>query len=281
MQLITKQATLEQFLPNPLKTVSGEPSFYDRLVPFLAKSEVWLGELICPISIIAELKASSDIRRLATQAVAYDALLHGIPALDLVLTPNGFGIVSNANVVPASKERISRLLASTERNRDDALESLLAKLPELQAWQQSAQRAYWTSTLFPSISVARQIGETDHRLSRYLEIREQITDIEGSLEEEYFSVPLMGNLRLQCVGRVFSNLPPASIDARLHLITHIRAQIIEVLKGMPIIHRAMISLVNIIRTHESYFPEWFASPLAEIYNPPTFQNKKDAAGYFW
>ena len=40
--------------------------------------------------------------------------LIAIPSLDLVLTTNGFGIVSNQNVVPASRERVDALISSLE-----------------------------------------------------------------------------------------------------------------------------------------------------------------------
>lgn len=39
-----------------------------------------------------------------------------VPSLDLVLTPNGFGIVSNQNVAPASRDRVARLIASLEKS---------------------------------------------------------------------------------------------------------------------------------------------------------------------
>ena len=41
-----------------------------------------------------------------------------------VLTPNGFGIVSNQNVALASPHRLSRLLGSLETSRDIAIEQL-------------------------------------------------------------------------------------------------------------------------------------------------------------
>ena len=57
--------------------------------------------------------------------VANRALVQALPALDLILTPNGFGVVNNANVVPASRDRVDRLLASLLAARDRALDFLL------------------------------------------------------------------------------------------------------------------------------------------------------------
>ena len=59
--------------------------------------------------------------------VAFDAFRNTIPHLDLILTPNGFGIVNNYNIAPASKERVERLIASLLSNRDDEIEEQRAK----------------------------------------------------------------------------------------------------------------------------------------------------------
>ena len=59
--------------------------------------------------------------------VAFDAFRNAIPHLDLILTPNGFGIVNNSSIAPASKERVERLIASLLSNRDDEIEEQRAK----------------------------------------------------------------------------------------------------------------------------------------------------------
>ena len=59
--------------------------------------------------------------------VAFDAFRNAVPHLDLILTPNGFGIVNNSNIAPASKERVERLIASLLSNRDDEIEEQRAK----------------------------------------------------------------------------------------------------------------------------------------------------------
>ena len=62
-------------------------------------------------------------------------MLRAVPSLDLVLTPNGFGIVSNQNVAPASRERVSRLIASLETSRDNAIEQLVTYLFRWAEWR--------------------------------------------------------------------------------------------------------------------------------------------------
>lgn len=52
-----------------------------------------------------------------------------IPHLDLVLTPTGFGVVSNENVAPASPDRVKALRQQVKDAAEDALdEAILAML---------------------------------------------------------------------------------------------------------------------------------------------------------
>ena len=57
-----------------------------------------------------------------------ETMLHAVSQLDLVLIPNGFDIVSNANIAPANKVRVERLLLSLEKMRDETLSVLLPLL---------------------------------------------------------------------------------------------------------------------------------------------------------
>ena len=49
---------------------------------------------------------SNNIKILCSRLVVADALRRAIPSLDIVLTPNGFGVVSTQNLAPASKPRV-------------------------------------------------------------------------------------------------------------------------------------------------------------------------------
>ena len=44
-----------------------------------------------------------------TTAICLRAAYDAVPQMDLVLTPTGFGIVSNQNTAPASRERVDAL----------------------------------------------------------------------------------------------------------------------------------------------------------------------------
>lgn len=69
------------------------------------------------------------IREVVYEYIVNTALYDAIPQLDLVLTNNGFGIVSTSQVAPASAERIERLRRSCELKRDKCFDVLLSALP--------------------------------------------------------------------------------------------------------------------------------------------------------
>ena len=174
MKLIKTDETLRRFMPNVFATAKGETPLFDKLTPWLTASEQWLAEKICGEDTLAEIVALDDmnvVKMLASQIVVSDAVRCAVPSLDLVLTPNGFGIVSNTNVAPASKERVERLMASLLDMRDKAVEQLLNQLPLMQSWTASAQCRWFTATLFPNIDLVSLCGFTEHRWEKYLELR--------------------------------------------------------------------------------------------------------------
>ena len=85
----------------------------------------WLIDNFCPKEIfddIAERPDNNITKVTMARIVAFDAIRSSIPHLDIILTSNGFGIVNNSNIAPASKERVERLIASLLSNRDDEIE---------------------------------------------------------------------------------------------------------------------------------------------------------------
>ena len=86
----------------------------------------WLIDNFCPKEIfddIADRPDPSTAKVTMARIVAFDAFRSAIPHLDIILTPNGFGIVNNSNIAPASKERVERLINSLLDNRDNEIES--------------------------------------------------------------------------------------------------------------------------------------------------------------
>ena len=206
--------------------------------------------------------------------VVSDAVRCAVPSLDLVLTPNGFGIVSNTNVAPASKERVERLIASLLDMRDKAVEQLLNQLPLMQSWTASAQCRWFTATLFPNIDLVSLCGFTEHRWEKYLELRSKVLDIEDSLAEEYFSHELMAVLRQQA-------LATSANESYAWIVARMKPQIVDFIHDKPIAQQKIVDIVNFIRNNPEEFPEWHNSDTAKLFSPPKFENKITNKGYWF
>ena len=104
--LIPDNNVLLQFVPNVLKSVQGETLLFDKIVPHLEVAEAWLTTMFLSEAILTELPtcdANNKLLHYARMAVVAEAMLHAVPQLDLVLTPNGFGVVSNNQYSPCQQ----------------------------------------------------------------------------------------------------------------------------------------------------------------------------------
>ncbi|MDO4512254.1 MAG: hypothetical protein Q4B68_10620 [Bacteroidales bacterium] len=270
-RLIKDADMLEQYIPNVITSVKGEKSLFDKLDKWLLLAEAWLKDTFTSDATFAAIASYSDdniVKPMAARAVVCEAMRMAVPSLDVVLTPNGFGIVSNSNIAPASKERVARLIDSLVAMRDEALALLITKLPGASKWLTSVQCAWFRSTLFPSLEVVGECGFTENIWDKYVKLRSEIIGIEESLAEEYFSREQMYEWRI--------NTP--STDPVLPLV---KMEIVSVLKGNPINSRRMVECVNYIRNNPEKYPKWHASDTAKLFSPPKFENKKEAKGYWF
>ena len=275
--LITCDTDLRKYLPNALATVEGESSLYDKLDFFLAASERWLAEHFTGTSVLVEISAmepATPIRMLACQIVVADAFARAIPSLDLVLTPNGFGIVSNNNLAPASADRVNRLLSSLHTNRDWLLDQLLSLLPAYHDWASSPQGLFFASTLFPRFSLVTALGKDENVWHSYQSLRLQLVSIEDGLADKYISRELYQRFRQHVLSQ--------TVSAQEQTIISTLQQVeLDLLAGKRLDYESLMRIVDIIRKNTTDFPEWQTSSTADYYRQPSFQNQKKSGGYWW
>lgn len=281
MRIITDNATLLRLLPNVVTSVEGETPLIDKLAPWLSQAEQWVCDTFTGATvldaIIAEDPAESEWQQVAMLITA-EAMRLAIPSLDVVLTPNGFGIVSNQNVVPASKERVERLINSMRSMRDLYIEYLLYSLSAREDWLQTKQRDWFCQTLLQSPRDA-EVGVygpewTGDRWAAFLELRGRARNIEAAIAERWVSEALMERLR-----QAITIPGPASKDAVLAL--RLRDCVYAELRGEPRRCRILDSVVNYVRQQPEEYPEWATSDTARLFDPPVFRNKKESKGYFF
>lgn len=275
--LIASDAALRKFLPNALSTVEGEDTLYDKLSLYLRKAERWLADNFVGdelLALIDELPADDELRLMVCQIIALDAFRRAVPSLDLVLTPNGFGIVSNQNIAPASPDRVKRLVDSLLSNRDDLASDLVLLLARREDWPTTEQGQYFGATLWPSLELAPLAGYTADKWQHFKSLRLQVLTIEQELAENFVSEELMARLRAHLFAQSVTAEERTVIDA-------VRQTELEMLSGKPLDYKRMFSVVDRIKKRPETFPEWQDSYTSQLFGRPSFENRKDAAGYWF
>lgn len=285
MRLIHTNDQLYSLLPNIMTVVKGERPVIDKIVPFIDASEKWLIDNFCPKEIfddIADRPDPSTAKVTMARIVAFDAFRSAIPHLDIILTPNGFGIVNNSNIAPASKERVERLINSLLDNRDNEIESLLSLLPKETGWTSSDQGRFFASTMFPNIDVTTRLPKVScGRWEQYLTVRETLQVMEDFFARQYLSKSLHQIFRDEVQTGAYRS------PLHIHACNIIRAIEIRCLRtpdptaAMHFEHYYLTDIVNSIKQNPDDFAEWHASETAKLYEPAIFENKKCDKGYWF
>ena len=277
-KLITTDEQLRSHLPNIIASVKGEVPFIERLALFLDLAEAWVTDTFVSVptfNTICSYTDSNPVKILTARLVVADALRRAIPSLDIVLTPNGFGVVNTSNLAPASNPRVDRLVGSMLSHRDDCIAALLPELVGASKWLSSSQADFFGATLFPDLRIVDAVGgATGSKWEKYLELRPQVIDLEASLAEEWFSPELMSALRSE-------NLRGDLTDKRSEIVRQVKAQVVGYLRSGSFNSRRLADIVNYIRLNPEFFSEWHQSETAKLFAPPLFRNKRKASGYFF
>ena len=275
MKLVTDNDMLMRYVPNSIKPVACENPLFDKIEVHLEGTERWTEQNFTGSDLLNDIDSlNPNLVDALRQLVAAEALHRAVPSLDLVLTPNGFGVVSNNTISPASKQRVDRLLGNLVALRDEAIEQSLLLLPKEVDWSGTEQAHFFASKLFPNIDLTTLCGVNSARWEKYLELRSRVIGIELTLAEDYFSPELMSELRyLFLLGTLTAE--------QLYIVQGIRSQVVDVLQGNPINGSRMRDLVNFIRHRPATFRTWHTSATAQLFSPPKFENQKKSSGYFF
>jgi len=121
---------------------------WDAILPYVETAQMDLTVNLLGTDLnttLIALPIDNSTRMVANRLLAMIAYHAAIPFVDVVQTANGFAVVSNSNLAPASKERVERLITWCEMQIDN-LSDLLVKLVLADA----ALRAKWI--LFPEFT---------------------------------------------------------------------------------------------------------------------------------
>ncbi|RXE68297.1 hypothetical protein ED328_07630 [Muribaculaceae bacterium Isolate-001 (NCI)] len=277
-KLINNDTDLRRYIPNQVVAVKGEASLFDKITHWLYTAEQWIFATFCPSSVIDAILADKSLSAFhATLAAvaAHRALADAIPSLDLVQTVNGFAVISNQNLAPASRDRVDRLIAAHRSQCDTAISALIPQLAAVAEWRDTPPCDYFRSTLFPTPAHIRPLASGAATWERYEELHPAIVAAEDRLAAEYISPDLMQRLRDEALG--LSQL--STLDARL--CEALRAHVADIIQDRPLRNTVLSDIVDYIRRHPDTFPEWHRSDTARLFSPPVFRNSKQSPGYWF
>lgn len=89
----------------------------------------------------------SPLQRHARDYVILATFLDRLHSQDIIMTDNGFGVVSNDNIAPASQTRVDAMERELTYRRDYALHNIVNRLRQVEGWAESLQ-AYNTIRSF-------------------------------------------------------------------------------------------------------------------------------------
>lgn len=157
--MITDIKTLQSLIPTIINTS------FDRYRQWLENAEQWLELNVTGTSLLGMIKAegeSSTAYSIARRVVAYKGYHDAIPSLDLVESKNGFAVVNDPNLLPASTARVSALITSLAEQYRNAMEQLQEHLethPQYHsAWMESVACTILKDSLIPTLALYRNYG---------------------------------------------------------------------------------------------------------------------------
>lgn len=273
--LISSDEQLRHFIPNCLKTVEGELPLFSKTVPFIRAAQSWLENTFFSGSdLLKYVNEDSNLYELCVRIVAYETYRRALPALDIVLTPNGLATVGNHTLSPASRMRVDALGVSIVSERDDAVVQLVHALASADAWRSSESGCWFSATLSPFPEVVRELGVVQDIWNKYLQVRSKMIEFETSLAERWFSRELFASLRKEVLKGVRN-------DKRCFFVNALRSLVISMLRDEMPTEDTLYLWIDFVRRHPDAFPEWHHSSVAEWFRPPVFHNSKNSSGYFF
>lgn len=228
---------------------------------------------------IPVLVAAGDmVSGLAAAVAAYGcnrAYADTVPHLDLILTPTGFGVVSNENVAPASAERVQRLLKALEVSACRAHDALLHALLMFPEWRDSDQARGVLSSLFWNCSHFFMLGLSEPTASQIAQLRPKIVFAEAELAS--FISPEMSACLLRSMRHPDENTTLMSTvlsRCRRYVAAHVAGDS----AGMGRLRHAVLELLT---AHAEDLPAFRDSSVYAAIKSSRYENKEDDPCYFF
>lgn len=134
-----------------LKLLEVDKEFFDATIPAArtVSDEIWQDMATALTAAVAmtperltgtmDISGNTPLIACLKRLACYEAMRDTIAQRDLILTPNGFGVVSNNNVVPASRDRVDAFRQSLESSASRCFDDAITMLRNVEGWANTGQ----------------------------------------------------------------------------------------------------------------------------------------------
>ena len=212
--------------------------------------------------------------------IAYKAYKSAIPFVDLIQTQNGFGVVSNANIAPASKERVERLMSQCDQQLDTATDMLILQISAVPAalaeWTKFGGFEELTNCIFQTgIDFCKYAKPETLKREAFLATKNDLVSFQNTEIAEVISVAFVDEL----VSQVRTNgltLPNTKIVRKLKSILGLFAQ-----QKDEEAEELLRQLANLLDSNLSTYATYAKSPEYALKIAPKYLNKQTDSTFFF
>jgi hypothetical protein len=180
---------ISKLIPNVIESVEGEQDLFTSLAPFIEGADQWI-----TVHIVGNVELDPHLLFMMQRLVVTMAFQQAVPSLDLVVTPNGFGIVNTQSIAPASKERVERLIESLTQSVNVQLTELVNQLHYCDAWLESERGKWFGESLLSDLTQVKLYAKDGDFFDTFLKMRALAIEFEHIAASECLGQPLMAKI---------------------------------------------------------------------------------------
>lgn len=252
------------------------PEVYEKLLPFISD------QLARWEQTIDTLHATDTLLQRIDTAAIHRAAYNAIPHLDLVLTPTGFGIVSNQSTAPASRERVDTLREQLRHSATIHEDILITQAVREKALLHGALTYVDTLLWHPSLCTAYGITTPDgspiyyeefHRLQPHIQTAH--TQLAHTISPELLTALI--------THQHTPETDPQRADIYAHLIHQSRQILAAIITHQPphTIHDRLRTILDYITLHATHLPAYDNSRTAAAHRLQPYRNQRTDTTFFF
>lgn len=227
------------------------------------------------------LAVENVLHRLVCNLICMTAYKNAIPFVDLVQTTNGFAVVNNSNVSPASKERVERLILMCDkvidRTTDLLITATMTTAAALAEWKKYSGFNDMTNCLFVTgIDFEGYFKQSELKRKSFLDYKNDLMYCQENVLCENFSREVIDEL----VGQIRNNSLTESNKILLTQMKQVLGKYAEGLRDEEL--KAQSGSFKMIYEGLKGNPTYEASATAIVRLPASnYENKQSDPTFFW